>query len=136
MPHKIQWLVPDRVIIAQISGDIAIEEVTEINREFTALLDAGRAPIYIINDLRHLGKFPFDLIGVRRATTFFRHPKLGLVVAYGAMRPASVFSQVLTQIAGVKLRFARNHDEAVQLLMAEDAEIKALIEAGDLPIAP
>jgi len=71
---------------------------------------------------------------VRRAATYLQHPKLGLIVAYGVSRIASSFSQMLTQIAGVKLRFARNHDEAVQLLMAEDAEIKALIEANDLPL--
>jgi hypothetical protein len=35
MPHKIQWLVPDRVIIAQISGDIAVEDIAEINREMS-----------------------------------------------------------------------------------------------------
>jgi hypothetical protein len=134
MPHKIHWLIPNRLMIVQISGDIAIEDIAEINAEIVALLDAGRAPIHIITDLKHLGKFPFDLIGVRRAATYLQHPKLGLIVAYGVARLASSFAQMLTQIAGVQLQFAHDRSEALQLLMAEDAEIKTLIETSDLPM--
>jgi hypothetical protein len=121
-------------MIVQISGDITLEDIAEINDEIVALLYAGRAPIHMVTDLKHLGKFPFDLIGVRRAATYLQHPKLGLSVAYGVARLASSFAQLLTQIAGVKLRFVQSYADALKHLMAEDAEIKALVEANDLPM--
>ena len=55
-------------------------------------------------------------------------------MAYGAARIASSFAQMLTQIAGVKLRFVQSHTDALKHLMAEDAEIKALVEEGKLPL--
>jgi len=134
MPHNVEWLIKDRLILAVISGDMPLEDIAAFNQSVTALLDAGRSPIYMLADVKDLGKFPFDLISVRRASTYLQHPKLGLVMAYGASRIASSFAQLLTQIAGVKLRFVQSYTDALKHLMAEDAEIKALVEANDLPM--
>jgi hypothetical protein len=134
MPYNVDWLIKDRLILAVISSDLTLEDIAAFNQSVTALLDAGHAPIYMLADVKDLGKFPFDLISVRRASTYLQHPKLGLVMAYGASRIASSFAQLLTQIAGVKLRFVQSYADALKHLMAEDAEIKALVEANDLPM--
>ncbi|MDW8299511.1 MAG: hypothetical protein RML95_09250 [Anaerolineae bacterium] len=85
-------------------------------------------------DLKELGKFPFDLLSGRRAATYLEEPNLGWIMAYGTSRLASSFAQLLTSLAGVKMRFVRDYVHAINFLAAEDARIKALLDAGELPV--
>ncbi|PJF36192.1 MAG: hypothetical protein CUN49_06695 [Candidatus Thermofonsia Clade 1 bacterium] len=133
MGYSVDWLIKDRLILLNTSGDISIEEIEAIDRDIIQLLEAGQAPVHILADMKELGKFPFDLISMRRAATYLNHPKLGLIMAYGVSRIAASFAQLLTQLAGVRLRFSRDYAEAVTSLAAEDAHIKALLESGKLP---
>jgi hypothetical protein len=135
MAYSVDWLIKDRLIFVSISGDITLEDVAALNESITALLDAGQAPIHMLADIKDMGKFPFDLISMQRTSTYLKHPKLGLVMMYGASRIASSFAQMITQIAGIKLRVVQSYTDALKHLMEEDAEIKALVEEGKVPTA-
>lgn len=136
MPNHyiVDWLIKDRLILLQINGDVALEDIEKINAELITLIRAGQPPVHMLADLKELGRFPFDLIGVRRAATYFEEPNLGLIMAYGTSSLASSFSQLLTSIAGVRMRFVRNYTQALQALASEDAHIKALLAEGKIPL--
>ncbi len=131
--HVIDWLIKDRLILLQISGDISFEDIEGINAKLTELIRAGEPPVHMLADLKELGRFPFDLVGMRRAAGYLEEPNLGLIMAYGASSLASSFAQLMTSLAGVRMRFVRSYTQAIQMLAAEDARIKALLEAGKIP---
>lgn len=132
--YVIDWLIKDRLILLQVSGDITFEDIESINAKLTELIHTGEPPVHMLADLKELGRFPFDLVGMRRATTYLEDPNLGLIMAYGTSSLASSFAQLLTSIAGVRMRFVRNYAQAIQVLAAEDARIEALLEAGKIPV--
>ncbi|MFQ3534269.1 MAG: hypothetical protein SNJ58_00190 [Aggregatilineales bacterium] len=133
MPHNIDWLIKDHVILLHISGDLLLEEIEAINTELTELLQAGKPPVHLVADVKELGKFPFDLISVRRASTYMQEPNLGMIAVYGTSRIAASFAQLLTSLAGVRMRFVRDYSEALRALAPEDARIKALMDDGKVP---
>lgn len=132
--YVIDWLIKDRLILLQVSGDITFEDIESINAKLTELIHTGEPPVHMLADLKELGRFPFDLVGMRRAATYLEDPNLGLIMAYGTSSLASSFAQLLTSIAGVRMRFVRNYAQAIQVLAAEDARIEALLEAGKIPV--
>lgn len=136
MPHTVEWLIQGRIIAVQVNGNITLQDVADIDQKTIALLDSAQTTVHIIADLEALGKFPFDVIGMRRTATYLQHPQLGLIVAYGTSYIASTFAQLLTQLAGVRLHFARNRDEALKRLMAEDAALTTPIKQHRLLETP
>lgn len=132
MPYAISWLIERYVIFSRTIGDIAYEDLKGYNAAIVALLDQGEAPVHVVRDVSQQGDFPFDPIAVRRALTYLGHPKLGLIVAYGTARKSSVFGRLLTSLAGVRMRFVRDHADALSALTAEDARLKALIADDNL----
>jgi N-acyl-L-homoserine lactone synthetase len=133
MSYIVDWLVKDHLILVQVSGNLPLEDVEIINAKLTELLRAGQPPVHMLADLKELGRFPFDLISMRRASTYLQEPNLGLIMAYGASSLASSFAQLLTSIVGVKMRFVRSYEQALQALAAEDSRIKALLDEGKIP---
>lgn len=133
MPYTVEWLIKDHLILLYANGDIPIEGVEAINAEILNLLDEGKPPVHVFADVKDLSRFPFDLVSVRRAMSYFQHPNVGLIMAYGTSRLAASFAQLLTSIAGVRLRFVRDYNEAIRVLAAEDVRIKALLDEGKVP---
>ncbi|MFQ3534268.1 MAG: hypothetical protein SNJ58_00185 [Aggregatilineales bacterium] len=127
MPYTISWLVEKYVILSRTIGDIAYEDLEGYNAAILALLDDGEAPVHLVRDVSQQGDFPFDPIAVRRALTYLHHAKLGLIVAYGTARKSSIFGKLLTSLAGVRMRFVRDHADALRVLAAEDVRLRVLI---------
>lgn len=128
MPHIVNWLIENCLVLIKVSGDVSVEDAEVINAEVVALLRAGEPPVHVLSDLTELRKFPFDLIGMRRALSYLQEPNLGWVMAYGPSSIASSFARLLTSLVRVRLRFVRDQADALNVLAGMDARIKALIE--------
>jgi hypothetical protein len=133
MPQNSSWLIEKQVIIAYVIGDITVEEMQAADGEVAARLSEGEPPVHILADIKEMGRFPFDLIGLRKTTNYLKHPNLGHIAVYGASRMASSFAQMLMSLAGVKTRFVRDYTDALNYLAQHDPRIKAALEAGTIP---
>lgn len=133
MPQNSAWLIEKQVIIAYVIGDTTIEEMQASDRALDALVSAGTPPVHILADIKDMGRFPLDLIGLRKTTTYLQHPNMGHIAVYGASRMASSFTQMLASLAGVKVRFVHNYTEAINYLASVDPRIKEALEAGAIP---
>lgn len=129
--YTIEWLIEDTVIFLRLSGDLSLADARAIDAELARLTRAGKPPVHTVADLSELGKFPFDLISTVQINTHAKEPNIGWIVAYGSpSRFANTFAQLLAKVARVKFRFAHDKDEALRVLCAEDARLKALIETS------
>jgi hypothetical protein len=133
MQQNIAWLIEKQIIILHVTGDVALEEMQVADAEINAHLTAGDPPVHMLVDIKEMGKFPFDLIGLRKTTNYLQHPNLGHITVYGASRMASSFAQMIVSLAGVKARFVRDYTDALNYLAQHDPRIKAALEAGTIP---
>ncbi len=133
MPQNSAWLIEKQVLIAYVIGDITMEEMRASDAEITAFISSGTPPVHLLADIKDMGKFPFDLIGLRKTTTYLQHPNMGHIAVYGASRMASSFAQMVMSLAGVKARFVRDYTEAIHYLASVDPRIKEALEAGTIP---
>ncbi|MCE7948192.1 MAG: STAS/SEC14 domain-containing protein [Chloroflexi bacterium CFX4] len=133
MPQNIAWLIEKQIIIIYATGDVTLEEMQANDAEMAAYLAAGDPPVHMLADIKDLGRFPFDLIGLRKTTTYLQHPNLGHIAVYGASRMASSFAQMIVSLAGVKARFVRDYVDAINYLAQHDPRIKEALEAGTIP---
>jgi hypothetical protein len=133
MPQIVNWLIEDQVIISHIVGDISLDEIKRASEEISALIDTGTEKVHLFVDVKALGRFPFDLIGLRKTAVYLQNPKLGYIAVYGASRMAGNFAQMLISLSGVQARFVRDYAEALNYLAQHDPHLKAALEAGTLP---
>lgn len=133
MQQNITWLIEKQIVIVYVTGDVALEGMQVADTEITAYLDAGEPPVHMLADIKEMGRFPLDLIGLRKTTSYLKHPNLGHIAIYGASRMANSFAQMLLSLAGVKARFVRDYTDALNYLAQHDPRIKAALEAGAIP---
>jgi hypothetical protein len=129
MAFKIDWLVPDRVILAQVRGDVDEEEFVRFIGKLQEYLDAGdqQRPIHFVQDVRQIGK-PFtdfkkvnDFIGTARKITGWY-----LVLNKPQNRLFVMVSSMTAQLMGLRTRpaftdydtlreFLNEHDTTLQV---------------------
>ena len=102
MESLLDWYIPKRIIISRPIGEQTIETVEENNGNLLKLLDAGKAPIHIILDARHITKVPTSLLKLSNATSFLKHPAIGWVVAITNDPLIKFIAGMLPQIGSLK----------------------------------
>jgi hypothetical protein len=133
MPQIVKWLVNDIVIFSQAIGDLSAADIQATDAEIQAMIERGTPPVHVLTDARQVGKFPLDLVGLRRMINSLRNPRLGYTVIYGAPQLAANFGQMLMRLANVQGQFVRDYDEALSFLAAKDERVKIRLAAGQLP---
>ncbi|MCE7948194.1 MAG: hypothetical protein DYG88_12270 [Chloroflexi bacterium CFX4] len=133
MPQIVKWLVDDIVIFSQAIGDLDAADIQATDAKIQSILERGTPPVHVLTDARQVGKFPLDLVGLRRMVNSLRNPRLGYTVIYGAPQLAANFGQMLMRLAGVRGQFVRDYDAAISFLAAQDERIKQRLAAGQIP---
>ena len=80
MPVTHRWLITDRVLLLEFKGNIAMEDIRDINARAKEVLETTESSVYIIHDMLGIEKIPMNWTEMSRATKQLRNPKIAHVV--------------------------------------------------------
>ncbi len=123
MSYEATWYHEKRVILVRIEGNLSQEDARVYSDDIYQMMDEGIAPTHVIADLTKIGEFPHSLISLKNAARYLEHPKIGRIVVIGGPLLAQVFAGVLTRVARINYRSAQTVEEAIQLLVEDDATL-------------
>src|SRR5690606_34023816 len=104
MGHLVYWHIENRVCVVQAWGDVALDELTEISQDVTALVQAGEAPVHWIVDARQIASIPKSLGQVQKMAKVFSEPNLGWVLALTENHFMKFATSLVSQLSRVNYR--------------------------------
>jgi hypothetical protein len=123
MTYRVDWLIPQRVVVIEINGDYTAQDLNESTLQVRdQFLDTGVAPVHLICDVRHITSYPTQIFVIKQASEIYlRHPNMGRLVLVGFDNPLMRFiANAVSQTMRARFQQANSVEEAVQGLKAMD----------------
>ncbi len=123
MPFRLDWYVPQRVIVMQVWGDISSAEIGEQDMALGQMLDSGSAPVHIIGDDRQVQRTPHNPGDLWRFVRhIMAHPSLGWIILVGETNPIAGFlTYSFFTGFGFQYRRMQSSEEALAFLQVKDS---------------
>lgn len=117
MGIRIGWLVQDKVLLCESTGDIDATDYQAHMAELGIVLTASEEPIHIVFDVTRTTSLP----GLKTQTESAGHPNLNWVIRVGK-NPMTVpfISSIVLHASKKPFRFADSVDAAIQILCRVD----------------
>lgn len=130
MGFDIEWFVHGRIIKANISGDIAIEDLKNGSDIALKMFEESDAPlVHVITNETDVGSLPVSLQLFSEAVEFMRHPRMGWMLMYPTANQLSKFlSGMVAGIAKVRYRRFESIEESLQFLVSVDTTLPSIEE--------
>jgi|GEM_PF-4881136 len=101
----VDWLIPNKVLLACNSGKINIEDVQASSTLAEAFLNDATHPIIFIVDESRMEGFPADPRAIVSSAKWMKHSNLGWLVAFGNdNRFIGMITHIGTQLANIRFR--------------------------------
>lgn len=130
MAFQIMWVVPQRLIRLELTGDITIEESAEFDQMLIEHLDSGIAPVHVILDFSSVASIPLNPKAIISAQQFMKHPNLGWGMIVGMSRIIRFLSAIIFQAVKVNFLLFESYEEAQAFLCKNDASISLEVSNG------
>jgi hypothetical protein len=111
--YTFTWLVPQRVLMAELGGVASLEDIEQADKVVINMLDAGIAPVHIIVNCSTLTRVPVNLTQVQARMTHLNHANLGKVAAYGVNRYVRLMASAVFSFSKTQLQFAPTPADAI-----------------------
>lgn len=130
MGIDIQWFVYGRIIRANISGDITIEDLENGSNTTIALIEESDAPlVHIVTDETDMGSLPTSLKLYSDAVEFMGHDRMGWLLMYPSTNSMSKFlSSTVAGIAKARYRRFESLEESLRFLVSIDTTLPSIEE--------
>lgn len=121
----VTWYVKNRVVLAQVAGDITLDHIHDLNYRLIELVDQGAAPVHIIVEMSEAGHTPTHLLKLREASHILGHAGVGWIIVVGLQNPFMNFlSSMLTQVGHMsRYRVFPTLDEGYRFLQTADERL-------------
>jgi hypothetical protein len=135
MPYNISWLVEGRVILAELTGEVSVEEFRSYDRTMCKHLDDAAAPQahYLVNTSQ-LESVP-DLNDTKEFA-FLKHPHLGWTAAVGTFDPlVRLVGNLMSKVYKMRTRELKSLEEAFDFLQQADTtlpDLRAALKGTDI----
>ena len=127
MPHKIQWLVQDRVIYSEFEGVISGEELQAFIGEVRGLVAEGTPMVDHISNSLQLERVTFSLATAQSlASAVDMIKEIGWQVDINQNTINKMFAGITSQFARVRFRTFATYDEAIIFLQHNDDTLAGL----------
>lgn len=125
MTCETSWYQEGRIILTTLSGDISAEELQANDTKLFEMLESSDETVHIMADIRNVGKFPTQLISIKRSSDLYlKHDHMGVFVVIGMNNPIARFlSNVISQMAHIKLTQVDDVDHAIDYLQKHDSTL-------------
>jgi hypothetical protein len=131
---KISWRVPDKVLLADLSETITVDDLRTGEIEITrCLLDSHSERVHVVYDIAKATTIAFSANQLRTTLTYFRHPKLGWLVVVGATGAMKVLTQVFASLVDkmtpILLHYSPTMNEALAFLRERDDTMPGSVDS-------
>jgi len=125
MKYVLDWHIPKRVLVLNVSGDVSLNELERFNNDMNRYLEYGILPIHLISIGNNIRRVPTNLMEVQQAITFVHHSHMGwTIVVQEKFNPVTGFMlAVAVQATGMKMRKAKNINDGLETLRHLDDSI-------------
>jgi len=122
MPYTIGWYpgYEDRVVYKVFSGVLTLEELTAGGQELAQLVQQGIDPVHVLVDVHLVKGFPKSATQIKKAAMPYSNLQLGWILLVGASSVMSMFTGLVAQLAGTKLRSFSSEEEALAFIAQKD----------------
>ena len=127
MSYTFDWQIPNRVINFELGETYTIEDAGRLNAQMLEMLNQSTQPLHMLVDLTILRHYPLRITEeVWAITQCLRHPQIGWMLAInnGANPMAHFIATVVGKTTGVKMRFVKSREEAIETLHRMDLTLK------------
>jgi hypothetical protein len=80
-------------------------------------------PTHLVIDLSQTKQHPTNVLQLKRALSFMKHPHLGSMVVVGASALTLTLATILMQLYGVNYHVCKNMNEALAFLRQYDGRL-------------
>ena len=124
----IHYLLPDKILYVPLNGHLSLDELCRIGKHTIHLAEnSPTPPVHFIIDETNLQDIPRHLPSLIKTTNWLGHPKIGVVVLYGAQNQLIRFvTATIAQFAGAQFRLANSFNESVAYLQVLDDSLPDL----------
>jgi hypothetical protein len=124
MAYELSWVVPSRIMLIKLEGEVSIEEMTQMIDETHAHVNSGQAPVHILIDAANLHNKPVNFQQINQISTSMANPSTGWWVLVNAGKMVGFTASVLSKLVGVKLKTAATIKEARTILERVDLTLE------------
>lgn len=125
MPFQVRWLIEDKVMVFEMTGDVTLDELRQSAQHTVDTLQHFTHPIHQIIDQTHMESMESNLTEVNRSTrAAANHPMLHSVIVCGVVHPLPRFVvYVMGKLSRSSSYITETYDDALQLLAQLDPAI-------------
>ncbi len=126
MPASNEWMVPGRVLLTLISGDVQLAEIQASNSEAQDWIGAeGVAPVHSIVEMNSVERYPTSLKDIRSIVRADHPDKMGWVILVSDHTIVRFLTSTIAQLLRQKVRTFNRLDEARAFLWQVDPTLPA-----------
>jgi len=128
MSYSFNWEVPDRVGYFSFGETYSMEDAAHLNSQILEMLDHSTQSLHIMIDIANLKHYPIRMNEETWSmTTWLRHQRLGwlIIINQGTNPMANFMVSTVGKTIGVKTRFVKTPEEAIETLHRMDLTLSA-----------
>lgn len=126
MPASNEWMVPGRVLLTIIAGDLQLAEIQASNSEAQDWIGAqGVGPVHSIVELNSVERYPTSLKDIRSMVRADHPEKMGWVILVSDHTIVRFLTSTIAQLLRQKVRTFNRLDEACAFLWQDDPTLPA-----------
>jgi hypothetical protein len=126
MVYQIDWYQEDLVVLAVLSGDLAIEDFPIMDKMLLLHIEASPRPlVHILVNLKAVNTFPISVGAIQKALTHIKHPRTGWTVLITENRFLRFVGYTITQVSKARFRAFSEEAEALQFLQTMETDLKS-----------
>jgi hypothetical protein len=130
MAYTINWYHQDVVILAELSGDLEIEEFPIMDEILLNHIEASSLPlVHIVINLKAVKKFPNSVAQIHKALSHLNHPRMGWSILVTDNRFIRFVGYTVTQISKARFRAFNEEAEAMRFLETVDSKLKSAMQS-------
>ncbi len=124
LDYRVGWLVENRVIHIQVSGEFDRETMQQGIQQVKPLVDSGTAPVHVVWDMSGITKLPKDIREPIKELEILRyHPNGGWVVMISSNVMVRFVGQIASRFIGANFRSVVSYDDAVETIGRVDGTV-------------
>lgn len=126
MEYKLEWKIPKRVLLAEVSGDVTLEDLRIFNADVVHHLDDGIGPVHLISMGENIRHVPTNLMQIRSIINYIHHPDIGwtIVVKPKTNRLTEFMLSVTAKATGMQLEQVKNLGHGIEVLKKLDESLQ------------
>ena len=125
MAYTFSWVVPQRILLIELEGEVKVEEMSPLVDETHAHVNSGQAPVHILIDANKLMNRPVNFQQITQLSKSMSNPATGWWIIMNPGKMVWFTASVLSKLLGVKLKSAESTQEALSILQRVDLTLGA-----------